>query len=594
MNVEDDIYEPLARYRDEFREKFSRQVSEAFEELLQRSGVDEMANAVIIRQYEQVTKQLNKQKSRASLLSFLIGIDIISLIGLVIWALSKINFDNFDCSGLSEMPWWAFLWFALGIILLIYPLFPMLARLKRAIQELEKQRQEAEETGWKQMEPLNRLYEWDMVIPMITQTVPRLEFDPFFSVKRLEELHGLFGFNPEMDSNHSITYAQSGEINGNPFVFGQMNVMRMGEKTYTGSITIHWTTTERDSKGRRHTVHHTQVLTASVTKPCPMYSVEKFLTYGNEAAPNLTFSRQPSDLSGGGNGFWDKHKRKRKIKKLRKFSQNLEDESQYTMMDNEEFEALFETMNRDNEIEYRLLFTPLAQQQILLLLNDDKVGYGDDFAFLKQKKINTITAAHLDRIALDTDPARFRDFNLARARQHFQQVNEEYFKALYFSLAPLLAIPLYQQHRPETKIYHGGAPCVWEYEAIANYHDVRDFAPASCVTPCILKTFTQNSGDEVEKVAVTAYGFRTEKRTDYVTKLGGDGHFHEVPVHWDEYLPVNMISALNVTRREEGELAFRNSREEKTAEWDEFFRKARGQAASARFRRSLLSFLPEH
>ena len=37
---------------------------------------------------------------------------------------------------------------------------------------------------------------------------------------------------------------------------------------------------------------------------------------------------------------------------------------------------------------------------------------------------------------------------------------------------------------------------------------------------------------------VTANGFRGEDRVDYVSVHGGDGHWHEVPVEWTQYLPV--------------------------------------------------------
>ena len=37
----EDIYEPLSRYRDEFREKFSRLTAEKFEELTSPSNFEE-------------------------------------------------------------------------------------------------------------------------------------------------------------------------------------------------------------------------------------------------------------------------------------------------------------------------------------------------------------------------------------------------------------------------------------------------------------------------------------------------------------------------------------------------------------------------
>jgi len=122
----------------------------------------------------------------------------------------------------------------------------------------------------------------------------------------------------------------------------------------------------------------------------------------------------------------------------------------YTIMSNRTFEALFCAENRDNEIQFRLLYTPLAQQETVKLLQDKTVGYGDDFIFHKNKKNNMIIAAHLQDFDITASPDIFRHFDLERIRDVFRKYNEGFFKAFYFAMAPLLAIPLYQQPPPYT------------------------------------------------------------------------------------------------------------------------------------------------
>ena len=356
----EDIHEPLARYRDEYRERFAEVASQTFEELVAKAGIDAAANAATVRKLEELVSRLAGLKSRLTLLKMLAFLDIVGLIAFGVWIWHL--WDIF--ASLAKVPVWAFPLAALGLVLAVL-LVRGILRLNRMKSEAESERQKTEDEGWQQLEPLNSLYEWDMGVRMIPRVVPRLQFDPFFSTGRVEELQTLFGFSPELGDDRSITYAQSGEINGNPFVFGQMNAMRWGTKEYTGTLTIHWTEHRTNAKGESRTVHRTQTLHATLSKPCPRYTVEQFLTYGNEAAPNLSFSRRPSELSDDGDGFFARMRRRRAVKKLRKFSQNLKDESQYTLMDNEEFETLFQTTDRDNEVEYRLLFTPLAQQQML-------------------------------------------------------------------------------------------------------------------------------------------------------------------------------------------------------------------------------------
>ena len=48
-------------------------------------------------------------------------------------------------------------------------------------------------------------------------------------------------------------------------------MMVMTTKTYEGSLTIYWSTNEKGSDGKYHTVSHSQTLTAEVEAPYPTY-----------------------------------------------------------------------------------------------------------------------------------------------------------------------------------------------------------------------------------------------------------------------------------------------------------------------------------
>ena len=233
------------------------------------------------------------------------------------------------------------------------------------------------------------------------------------------------------------------------------------------------------------------------------------------------------------------------MKDLQEYSENLDDDSNYTLMANHEFETLFNARNRDNEVEFRLLFTSLAQEQILKLMKDDRIGYGDDFTFIKREKINLLRSRHLSDFSLSTDPKIFHDWNFDRAHLNFLNINENYFKNLYFSLAPLLSIPLYQQTRTREDIYKNAISeqsSFWEHEAIANYYGNEYFQHQDCVTENILKTeFVSRQGD-IAKIRVIANGFGSRERIDYQMVWGGDGELHKVPIKWTEYFPVKKES----------------------------------------------------
>ena len=568
----DDIYEPLARYRDEFRQKFATLTREKFKELTERSGVDVKANRALVAEVKKLQREAGSASTKKSCYGCLMAVGFAGAVAALVGAVSTSGTDS-ETQGLCVLGIVAGL--VLGIAMI--PLFTAAAKL---FANLESKIATKKELAWNQMEPLNRLYTWDMTVKLIEATVPRLEFDPYFTVDRLASLHGQFGWDDSFNDGKSIIFAQSGVINGNPFVFGHYLYMEWGEKTYEGTKEISWTEWERDSNGRSRLVRRHETLHAHVTKPMPVYNEQKVLVYGNDAAPALSFSREPSGLAGKDGGFWNAVRKKWRLSRLKAYSRNLDDDSNFTLMSNHEFETWFHAKDRDNEVEFRLLFTPVAQTQMLNLMKDTNVGYGDDFTFVKQRKVNMLFSRHLNEAAIDTDPARFRNWNYDAAFEFFVQFNERYFKDAYFAMAPLLAIPLYQQMRTHEEIWKGvidgRAPAFWEHEAVANYHGEVKFAHPSCATRSILKTqLVQRDGGE-STIAVTAHGYRGEKRVDYKEVHGGDGKWHDVPVPWTEYLPVQRTSNMYLSER---------------GKPSDLFKQRAAASRESVFRRSILSYL---
>ncbi|MBQ6533801.1 MAG: hypothetical protein IJI37_01405, partial [Opitutales bacterium] len=194
--------------------------------------------------------------------------------------------------------------------------------------------------------------------------------------------------------------------------------------------------------------------------------------------------------------------------------------------------------------------------QMLALMKDNKVGYGDDFSFVKENKINMIFAHHLDEAPIDTAPEHFYDFDFNRAKENFISFNEKYFKDVYFAFAPILSIPLYQQTRTSENIYGssaGARSSFWEHEAIANFYGDGKFSHPQCATRSILKTREISREGGASKIEVSAHGFSANKRVSYISRYGGDGDWHDVPVEWIEYLPVCGTSTISVAEGAESE-----------------------------------------
>ncbi len=568
----EDVYEPLARYRDEFREKFAALTREKFQDLTRTSKVDIRANRVLVKQIKALREKADSARLRKTCFAWLLALGFLgALVALLV--LVMIGDANPEACG----------WSILGIVAGVVFGGIMLSRFRvvaRELADFESKIESKKAIAWEQMAPLNRLYTWDMTAKLMEATVPRLAFDPYFTVDRLSSLRRDFGWDDSFNVDKSILFAQSGVINGNPFVFGHYLEMEWGEQTYTGSKEISWTEWETDVNGKRQCVRRYETLHATVTKPIPVYSEHKLLVYGNDAAPNLRFSREPSGLDGNGGSFWRSIRKKRRLNDLKAYSRNLDDESNFTLMSNHEFETWFHAKDRDNEVEFRLLFTPIAQTQMLHLMQDTTVGYGDDFSFSKQNKINLLISRHLDEATIDTDPSRFSHWDYDEAAAFFQTFNERYFKDAYFALAPLLSIPLYQQMRTHEEIWKDVLgrknSSFWEHEALANYHGEEMFKHPDCVTRNLLKTQVVQSEEGESTIAVTAYGYRGEDRICYETVFGRDGRYHDVPIHWTEYFPVERTSDLCLSERETPSKQFRQ----------------RANASKARaYRRSLLSYL---
>ena len=168
------------------------------------------------------------------------------------------------------------------------------------------------------------------------------------------------------------------------------------------------------------------------------------------------------------------------------------------------------------------------------------MGFGDDFDFGKDKMINTIIPQHLQEMELDLNPKLYWHFDYSKAEAGFSDISARYFRAIYFAFAPLLCVPMYQQIRSQEDIYGRDMQrhsSFWEHEALANFWGQDKFKHPQCVTDSILKT-EEAVRDGQSVITVYAHGYRCEHRLSYIRKRGGDGKWHDVPVHWDEYLPV--------------------------------------------------------
>ena len=546
-------FEPLDGYNNYYRDAHLKYCEELFDELAKKSRVDAVANKRTVTEYKDRVSQLEKINSSIfkykTIRTLLIVLTVLSGLVLLGALIATIGGELQLTAGLIVLAVCVAL-IVISIVLIITKLNPKIKSDERVRQRLQAEADRFLNEAWAQMASLNALYDWDIPQSLVTKTVPSIEMDDNFDEEKYSFLRENYGFRGNSDPARSTQFCQSGSVLGNPFLIVKDLKQSWIQQLYTGSIVIHWTTTMRTKDGTR-TVHHSQVLTASITRPKPVYDYDTYLVYGNEAAPNLTFSRSPSGASGLSEKKIEKKVASKSKKLDKKARKAVASGDNYTRLGNDEFEALFGGTDRNNEVEYRLLFTPLAQRSLLKLIKTPQ-PYGDDFTIQKIKKLNFVRTKHAQNFDYEVDPINFIDYDFEEARKKFIKINTTYFKSFYFDIAPLMSIPLYQQHKPSEFIYKtprsSNLSC-YEHESIANSFQKELLKPGGAMTPSILKTQLISKEGEADCVMITAHAFTGERRVTFIPRFGGDGRTHMVPVVWIEYFPVERRTLMAVQKR---------------------------------------------
>ena len=515
------IYNPLEAYTQKLKALHLEKTEQFFEMLTKQSGVNITENRATVAEYDSHTLKLKKQKRKLDWLRVLRVLAIITLVLLP---------------------------------LVFLKLTPKIRALREEIATAEEKAAELLARATAQMEPLCRLCKQEDALRLVEATVPLLTFEPLFSLTKETDMKLNYDYRPDAQVRESTLDALSGTYNGNPFVFENKRIQWMGTETYHGYKNISWSETYRDSKGqlRRRTRH--QTLHATVTKPKPFYKNQVVLSYGAQGGPELCFSRDATHLEKKSRWELERHidKGERKLKK--KANAAVAKNKDFSSMSNTDFEVLFDALDRNDEVQFRTLFTPLAQTNMTdLILSKD--GYGDDFHFIKRNRMNQIITNHSQDRHLLLSPQAYCTYSYDSMQEKYRQAHSEYFKAVYFDFAPLLAIPIYQERpvhslKPIPKLAHLYSQK--EGEVLANTAGDSCFTHPDTKTQAILKTETVDSADAADVACVTAYSFDTASRVEMVPVFGGDGRMHSVAVNWEEYLPLEQKNYVSVSEDTEG------------------------------------------
>ena len=511
------IFDPLAEFLEKYRELHFENTKNFFDNLVKKSQVNIEENRKTVAEYNTYKENLKKLK--------------------------------------KTLNWWRFLRVVMCITILLIPLVimkitPKIRGLRNDIEQADKRASELLELAYSQMQPLNSLFTDRDSLNLIHETIPLISFDECFTAEKEEDMKINYDFSLGINYEESTLDVLSGEYNENPFVFENTFKHTMGTETYHGYKTIYWTETYRDSNGKLQQRTKSETLHASVTKPKPFYNTQVVLNYGSQGAPELSFTRDATHLEQKGERAIERYVKKGE-KKLKKLNEKaLNNNKEFVSMSNTEFEVLFDALDRDNEVQFRTLFTPLAQTNMVkLLLSRD--GFGDDFNFIKSKRMNKIVSSHSQGREMTVPASSYTSYFFDTIQEAFINKNISFFKALYFDFAPLLSIPAYQErpvHSLKPVPDYSQIYSLKECEALANIVDKTYVVHPETKTPAIIKSEFINSNGCSDETLIKSYSYDIIERVDIVPVYGGDGRYHNVEVFWDDYIPLEMESRFFVSK----------------------------------------------
>ena len=525
--AEDMLYKPREIYTRFLQRQLHDEADKWFDDMVAAAKVDKEGNAKHVEAYNAAKLEeeaaAKKAKSGSALATFMLVMGIIFAIVLI------------------------------GIIFLVlyFTKFKKMKAERAEILEKAKAKTKAAlDVCYADMAALNASFDWNMPCKILEKASTLLELDPLFKTNRMQQLINGFEYKEDDNYLHSVIGSNSGAINGNPFFLERVYECEIRDKTYTGSIVITWTTTHRDSDGHTHTDVHTQTLIATIERPAPFYEKTTRLVYGNDAAPKLEFSRYPSGVSGKSEKEIASYV-KSKVKDLEKQEKKaIKKGENFTKMGNDEFDALFGATDRNNEVEFRLLFTPLAQTNMINLIKNPE-PFGDDFVMVKDKKITSVASRHSQSFDYSANPNRFVGYDVVAMKQAFVGDGDDFTKFVYFYWAPMMSIPLYQMHRSNENLDYGKYPSNFtkhEQETMINGLNESLFRPKNAdeSLPVMLKAVASTASGKDDIIQVLGTSYVTTPQVELVPKIGGDGHTHMVPVPWTEYTEVQKVSFVAV------------------------------------------------
>ncbi|WP_031542811.1 MAG1210 family protein [Mesoplasma photuris] len=519
------IIEPIENYKNEVKPTLETEIQKMVQTKIEKSNIDLEQNKKQVAEIDETTNLILSLSKNKSLLKTFRIILIILGIGALILAIS--GFYSLTSTVYEKPTLFQLLATILGSTIALFSLFFTIFYLNKKIKGINLSLADETELNKKLIDQATKSiaafceqFQPEDTLEILNRAVPQIKLDKFNTAKRMSEMFERGFPDHSFDNDITTRFIQSGIFGENPFMIYKINKHKMSSETYVGSIVISWSETYTNTQGEPETRTRTQTLTASYTAPKPSYQFVDILTYINESVPSVDFDRTVG-----------KYTTERKIEKKSK-DMNID----FNAMSNIEFESKFNA-KRNDEIGFRTLFSALAQENIVKLINtNDEDVQGDHFNFWKEENIFYITSDCLNT-NFDYKNKYYSHYSAQKVIDKFKKFNENYIKNIYFSLSPIMAIPILQEtslsdlytFNEKDKISYQ------EAEYLAHSIDPHQFFGKDVDAEVIWKI---SKSDNDENTIVTGMSYNAYERVHLSQQYGQDGEWHTVPVIWYEYIPI--------------------------------------------------------
>ena len=511
--------EPSKYYAGGLNEEHHHVVEEYLADLVKQSGIDVEGNKITAKELHakqkelaEVNKKLGKTKAMSKFLLIFGIILAVALIGIILLIIRKNKYKNLE-KELSDLT----------------------AKKQKEVDELlEKSRNE--------IAPLVSLFNDSMSTDLINKSAPFIQFNNRLDSSFITRMEEQFAYKIDPKLENSTLVIQSGTMRNNPFMIRQYYHQRMVPKIYTGTLLISYQTTVTTNEGTK-TITQTQTLVAHVTKDEPAYNVASELIYCNDACPKLSFSRSPTDLYKMNEKQVAKYIDKFEKEDQKKAEKAIKKGTTYTKMANSKFEAYWNSQGRNDEVGYRLMFTPLAQTNIVHLFSL-KEPYGDDVYYTKIGCVSTVATRHSQSMDYSGGIYNYTADTYEEVETKFMNYNLEFFQGMMFDFFPLISIPIFHQNVSAPFLGSENVKYAvpkYEVEVMANKLDGAMFKAEGSSTDVIIEAKHVSSANGIDNVEIIGHTFIAIPRVELVPTLGGDGKMHPVPVHYFDYEPLEKV-----------------------------------------------------